>query len=192
MKYKIFYQENNKIKIKTINNTNTKQFPSNIIKIEEVKNLKDYTNITFSSYKDVIDIFKELTIILDTNLSLSQGIDILLKGNQNNKIHQVLLTIHNALQNAQPIYLALKKHQNYIGDLPILFFQLGEQNADMKGTISALSKILIENQNSRKQFFDALSYPIFLTITLFLSVVIIFNFVIPQLLSSFRNIPRHQ
>ncbi len=180
MKLKIFYQENSKIKTKTIDDANINNFPKNIIQIKQIKQLKDYFTISYSSYDDVVDIFKELNIILNTNLSLSQSIKILMHGNKNNKIQKVLYSIHNALENAQPIYQSLEKYKNYIGSLPILFFQLGEENSDIKSSINALSTILIENQKSRKQFLGALSYPLFLTITLFMSVSIIFNFVVPQ------------
>ncbi len=180
MKLKIFYQKNGKVKTKIIDETNVKEFPENIIKIKQIKKLKDYFSISFSSYDEVVDIFKELNIILNTNLSLSQSIDILMQGNKNSKIHKVLLSIRTALENAQPVYQALKQHKKYIGSLPILFFQLGEENADIKNSINALSIILIENQKSKKQFISALSYPMLLTVTLFISVTIIFNFVIPQ------------
>ncbi len=180
MKLKIFYQENGKIKTKIVDEVNINDFPNNIIQIKQLKQFKDYFTVSFSSYDDVINIFKELNIILNTNLSLSQSIKILMQGNKNNKIQKVLYSIYNALENAQPIFQALEKHKNYIGSLPILFFQLGEENADIKNSINALSTILIENQESKKQFLNALSYPIFLTITLLISVSIIFNFVIPQ------------
>lgn len=180
MKLKVFYQEDHKLTTKIIDTFNTKLLPQNIIKIKEQRNLMDYLSLPFSSYTDVVDIFKELNIILNTNLSLSQSIEILLQGNQNPKIQQLLLSIQNALKNATPVYIALEKHKRYIGELPILFFKLGENNADIKNSINALSIILIENQQSKKQFINSLSYPLFLTFTLFVSVVIIFNFVIPQ------------
>ncbi len=180
MKLRIFYQENNQIKNKIYKRDEPETFPKNIIKIKQIKNLKDYFNISLSSYDEVVDLFKELSIILNTNLSLDQSIDILLQGNKDKKIQEVLITIQDALENAQPIHKALKKHKDYIKDLPILFFQLGIENGDIKNSINILSKILIENQKSKKQFVSALTYPIILIVTLFISVGIIFNFVIPQ------------
>ncbi len=192
MELKILYQENNKLKTTLIKESSNILMPKNIIKIEKIRNIDNQFYNYFSSYDEVVDMFEELSLILSTNLSLSQSVDILLQGNTNTKIQEVLISIKNALENAKPIHQALEEHKSYIGTLPILFFKLGIQNANINDSIKALCIILSEKQKAKKKFISALSYPIFLTIVLFLSVVVIFNFVLPQLLSSFRNIPRHQ
>ena len=179
-KIKIFYQENSVLKSIIIAENEIVKFPQNIIKIEELKSLKEYLKFSFTSYSSVIDIFKELSIILNTQLSLIQAINILLEGNQDKMINEVLLTMKLALENGQPIHLALEKYKNNIGYLPILFFKLADTNGNIKDSINALSIILIENQQAKKKFVNALNYPIVLTITLFLSTVLIFNFVIPK------------
>jgi type II secretory pathway component PulF len=96
------------------------------------------------------------------------------------KINKLLLSMQKSLENAIPVYKSLKQYENFIGTLPILFFELAHKNGDIKSSVDALSKILIENQNSKKKITQALRYPMFLTITLLISVGIIFNFVIPQ------------
>lgn len=177
MKFKIYYQENNKLK--TLISDTTDQ-PLNIIKIVEIKEFKEYFNYKSMPYSLVVDLFKEMSIILNTNLTLEESIDILLQGNNHQVINDILLTIKTALYNAQPIHLALKKHKNILGNLPILFFQLAQNNGNIKDSISALSTILIENQKSKKQFLDALKYPIVLLISLIISMGIIFHFVLPR------------
>jgi general secretion pathway protein F len=128
----------------------------------------------------VVDVFKELSIILDTHLSLDEAIDILLKGNLDKQIKNILFTMRYALQNGQPIAKALEQHKRLIGVLPILFFDLGFKNGNLQESIKALSIILIENQKAKKQFVSALSYPIVLLVTLFIATILIFKFVIPK------------
>lgn len=180
MKLKIFYQENGIVKQILIDKNHTTQLPNNIIKIQEIKKFKDYFNTSFSSYNNVINIFKELSIILNTNISLDEALHILVEGNCEPKINDILLTMQNALENGKSISLALEKYRKDIGDLPILFFNLGHNNGNIKDSINALCIILIQNQKAKKQFMEALSYPIILTITLFLSTMLIFNFIVPK------------
>ncbi len=180
MKLKIFYQDNNNIKSIVLKEYNLNKFPHNIIKIEKVKYLKDYFNISFNSYNDVINIFKELNMILQNDISLDEAIDILLNGNHIDKINEILYTIRNALKNAQPINESLEKYKNYIGSLPILFFKIGIQNGNIKESIDALCIILEKNTRIKKQFFNAINYPIILLIALSISIGLIFSFVLPR------------
>ena len=180
MKAKITYQENKKIKQMTIDNYTNTQLPSNIIKIQEIRSFKDYFNITFTSYDNIIDIFKELSLILDTNLSLNEALIILIDGNKDIVINKILTTMQTAIKNGQPISNALDIHKKTIGILPILFFEIANNNGNIKDSMKALSVVLEENQKAKKQFLNALSYPFVLTITLFMALILIFNFVIPK------------
>jgi len=179
MKFKVVYQQNHQIKSTIIANMQDKM-PNNIIKISKIKTIKDYFSLPFYSYKEIIEIFKELSLILNTNISLGEALHILIKGNDDKKIDEILMTIKSAIDNGRPIYKALEQHRKYIGDLPILFFNLGDSSGNMKESINALSVLLIENQKAKKKFSDALSYPLVLTITLIISIILIFNFVIPK------------
>ena len=180
MKVKITYQENLEIKNITIDNYANVKLPSNIIKIQEIKSFKDYFNISFTSYDNIIDIFKELSLILDTNLPLNEALTILIEGNKDNKMHEILTTIQTAIKNGQSISRALEIHKRTIGILPILFFEIANTNGNIKDSIKALSVVLEENQKAKKQFINALSYPFVLIVTLFLAMILIFNFVIPK------------
>jgi type II secretory pathway component PulF len=157
-----------------------KKLPPNIIKIKKIKNLRDYFNITFSSYDDVVDTFKELSMILDTHISLNEALTILLQSSENKKVNDVLTTMQIAIQNGQSISKALEQHTKYIGYLPVLFFNIVDNNGNIKDTVRTLCTVLVESQKAKKKFLQALSYPIVLLISLVFSLIVIFNFVIPK------------
>ncbi|VAY87448.1 MSHA biogenesis protein MshG [hydrothermal vent metagenome] len=179
-KIKIWYQEKQKLKYKTANSQVSFELPPNVIKIEKIKKLTQYIDVSFSSYNNVVNIFEELSIILNTNLALNDALTILIKGNRDLKMNTILYSMKRALENGKPISFALERYRKYIGYLPILFFDLGYANGNIKESISALSIILKENQKTKKQFVEALSYPFVLLATLLISIVLIFNFVIPR------------
>jgi general secretion pathway protein F len=175
---KIYHQENGKLKI-TVGTLEDKSTIPNVIKIKAIKYL-GFLYFSYIPYSRVVNIFQELSIILNTNLPLNEAIEILLKNNYDKKIKDILLTIKISQENGRSVAKALEKYKKYIGILPILFFNLGFKNSSLKNSISALSTVLQENQRAKKKFIDALTYPFILIITFFISIIIIFNFVLPK------------
>ena len=179
MKLKVYYQENKILKSKFIYN-DSDLYPNNIVIIKPIKNLSYYLNMTYSSYDDVVNLFKELNLILQTNISLGEAIDILLQSGQTIKIKEILESMKISIANAQPLNDVLERYKRYLTMLPALFFKLSNINGNVKDSIYALSLILIENQRAKKKILNALAYPIVLAITLFLSFIFVFNFVLPN------------
>ena len=178
MKLKVYYQQNNQLKTTIIDKHES--FPLNTVTIQPVKNIKDYFNLEFYAYDEIVNLFKELNMILQTNLSLGEAIDILLQSTQHKKINEILKTIKLSIHNAQPIDIALLKYKKHLKLLPILFFKLASQNGNIKDSIDALSVVLVENQKAKKKILSALSYPIVLSITLLVSFVFVFSFILPN------------
>lgn len=97
-KYKIIYQNNNKIKNITLEAKNKSElkkldnYPKNIIDIKEKNRINFNLDIEFFSNnkKLVYELFSSLSIMLNSNLTLSQSINILLKTKQDKKIYNIL------------------------------------------------------------------------------------------------------
>ena len=176
MKYKIWYQKNNKIVSKNIDNLDS--LPPNIIKIKPL--YKDKTILFKSNKSDLIACFYEISMMLDAKLQLADAIDILLQSNNTNVIQEMLLKIEYSLKSGQSISDSLKSMENKIGYLPILFFKLGEKSNKMDIAISALHKILLEEYNIKQKILKALKYPLVLFISIVVSLIIIFLFVVPK------------
>jgi len=176
---KIYHQKDGKLEL-TVSTQDKQLNIENIVKIKPIINLLDYFQFSHISYEQIVDIFKELGIILDTHLSLNEAIEILLKGNYDKKINTILNTIKTAQENGQQVSKALEIHKKQLGVLPILFFDLGFKNSNIKDSVKALNIILKEGQEAKKKFVDALSYPLILTITFCISIILIFEFVLPK------------
>jgi len=185
-KYKIIYQDNNKIKniileannqdeLKTLAN-----YPNNIIDIKQ-KSKIDF-NIEFfqNNLKIVYEFFSSLSIMLNSNLTLSQSVSLLLKTKQDKKIYNILKIIEDSLKNAKQIDIALKNYQSFLGDTSILFLKLGIENGNIKESINSLVELLAQEQQSKEKFKDIIRYPIMLLSALFISIMMIFIYVIPN------------
>ncbi|WP_198305611.1 type II secretion system F family protein [Arcobacter vandammei] len=188
-KYKIIYQENQKINelILETDNINSSKKPKNILKIVELK--KD---LEFSFFKRrKIDnkslnlIFYELNLMLNSNINIADAIDILIK----NKKDKNILLFLSSLKNS---FIEQNSSKNNFDSFSInpLFKQFSKilfEGGDISLNISAISKLLREIEDIKKAFYKAISYPIFLLISFILSLFSIFIFVVPNFKTIFMQ-----
>ncbi|QKF73894.1 type II secretion/transformation system, F protein [Aliarcobacter faecis] len=188
-KYKIIYQKNQNIKelILECNDINIEKKPKNILKIIELKRSFD-----FNYFKKIrVDdkslnlLFYELNLMLSSNINIADAIDILIK---NKKDKNVLLFLES-LKNSFIEQNSVKNNFDNFRINPLFkqFSKILFQGGDIALNIEAISKLLIEINEIKKRFYKAISYPIFLLITFFISLLSIFLFVVPNFKTIFMQ-----
>lgn len=186
MKYKIRYQDNKKLHTITMEANsaeslkNMDKYPSNVIKIRELKELKlDF--FKFKNYKkDVYEFFTQLDIMLSANLTFSQSVDLLLESKQEKKIEEIIKVIQQSLSSSLSIEKALLNYKKYLGETSLLFLKLGFENGNIKESIHSLVEILEEDIKSSDKLSEVMRYPTILIISLFISIGMIFLYVLPN------------
>ena len=181
-KYKIKYQNKNEIKeiIFETSNLSNEKIPANIIEIKEYKN---YFSSEFFRKKRINDkkinlLFYELNLMLQANINLSEALDILIKNKKDKSIIGFLEALKYSFSNAKPIEENLNDFK--INNLVIAFLKVSQDNGNITLNIRALSNLLLENYEIKRNFIKAISYPIILIISFILSLISIFFFVIPK------------
>ncbi len=181
-KYKIKYQDKNEIKelVLETSNLSNEKIPVNIIEIKEYKN---YFDIEFFRKKRINDkkinlLFYELNLMLQANINLSDAIDILIKNKKDKNITDFLEVLKYSFSNAKSIEENLNNFK--INSLIIAFLKISQENGNIALNIKALSNLLLENYEIKRNFIKATSYPIILIISFILSLISIFFFVIPK------------
>ena len=187
-KYKIHYQENQKIKSKVIISDDLKKekLPENIVKIKKIKKLqfKNIKIVNKANEEQIIELFIQLSIMLDSNILLIDAIRILQKSIKNDYLSDILVSMESALQNGRPIYKALEKYEKDLNPIIIPFFMIFEKNGNIKAVIVALSTLLKIRLKNKKELKNSLRYPLIVMITFILALSLIFIFVVPK----FENI----
>lgn len=181
-KYKIKYQSEEKIEkiILETSDLSKEKLPKNIIEIKEYKN---YLKIDFRRKKRINEkklnlLFYELSLMLQSNINISDALDILIKNKKDKQIVEFLNTIKYSLSNGKAIDKNLENFK--INQIILSFLKISQDTGNIVLNIKALSKLLIENQEIKKSFYKAIFYPIILVISFFLSLFAIFSFVIPK------------
>ncbi|MCT7587769.1 type II secretion system F family protein [Aliarcobacter butzleri] len=188
-KYKIKYQKDEKIEemiLKTSDLTN-ENLPQNILEIKEQESLKiNFKRKIKIDNKKINLLFYELNLMLQANINFSDALDILIKNKNDKDIVKLLQIIKESFSSGKSIDENLKEFN--INHLVISFLKNCQNSGNITLNINALSKLLIENSELKKSFYKAISYPIFLFITFFLSIVTIFTFVIPKFKTIFFQV----
>jgi len=186
-KYKIVYQENNKLKsiiIQAISLEKLKQdvnYPKNIISINQRKEYKlVYIKSKLTTQK-FLYLLQEINIMLEAKIQFPDAIDILLdQYNINTYEHSLLETISDALFNAISIHKALLKYKKDLPSIVIPIFQIAEAKGDIKVAVESLYIILSKKQYYKQLIISKLTYPLILLASLLIAVAIIFIYVIPK------------
>ena len=181
-KFKVKYQDGNIVKelILETENLSNEKLPINIIEISKYKSYFDFKLFKKKSLNDkkINLLFYELNLMLQANINISDALDILIKNKSDRNIIDFLQVMKYSLSNGKNIGESLSNFS--INHIIVAFLKISQDNGNIASNIKALSNLLIENQEIKKSFIKAISYPIILIISFFFSLVSIFTFVIPK------------
>ena len=181
-KYSIKYQDGNDLKelILETSNISNEILPQNIISIKEYKKS---LNLDFFRKKRINEkklnfLFYELNLMLQANININDALDILIKNKKDKNILEFLRAIKYSLSNGKSISENLDNFQ--INHIVLSFLEISQKYGNLASNMKALSQLLTEDSEIKKSFIKAISYPIILIISFFISLISIFTFVIPK------------
>ncbi len=188
-KYNITYQKNGEIKNQIVTDIELELIKKEF-DILTIKPKKSIFEIKFKNRikvpkKELLLIFFELNLMLESNINISDAIDILIKSKKNKKTQKFLQAMNYALSNSMPISEVLDEFviEDFVKD----FLNISQNSSNLARNVDAIYHLLKEQDSIKKSFYKALGYPIFLFFTFLASLFIIFSFVIPSFKSIFQN-----
>jgi len=185
-RYKITYQENGRIRSKTIIafELEEQKISKNILDISEQKSFSFSKKISIDK-NSLKDLFYELNLMLKANINISDALKILIKNRQDKNIIDFLQTINYSLSNSKPIKKGLERFK--IDTNIKAFLEISQNSGNLGLNIEAIYVFLDETIQMKKSFYKAISYPIFLLLSFFSSVMAIFLIVVPNFKSIFAQ-----
>ncbi|WP_164967651.1 type II secretion system F family protein [Arcobacter sp. CECT 8985] len=178
MKYKIIYQNNNKLFSKIIDTQNlkTENLPKNVIKIKRVYS-DFFTKKKSISNKQIYQLFYEIDMMLQANININNALNIICKNRKSNVLKQFCKELLDSIQSGNGLSI---KYENFIIDKSVInFFNLINKKGNINLAISTLVKLLQFDLQMKNELKKAFSYPFVLLITLCLCFFSIFYFVLP-------------
>lgn len=155
----------------------------------KVENIEEANNIFFKKrLKDSILLifYKELSILLDSNISLQNAIKELEKSAKSD-LKIFLNNISKLLNSGQNLTSAFKNSSFYFNNTELTLLELAEHSGELAKIFAKLCELKEKKIENLKKLKKALSYPCFVFITLIFAFCAIILLILPQFKNLFNE-----
>jgi len=138
--------------------------------------------------KDLLVFFRQLAVVLQSGVPLSQGLDLLADNMTNKKFSICISRIAARLSAGEELSLCLKQYPKVFAPITIGLIEAGEAGGILDMVLDRIALLMEEQAKIRGQIIGALVYPV-LVLVLALSVSLgLLIFIVPKFKDMFDNI----
>jgi type II secretory pathway component PulF len=127
----------------------------------------------------------ELALLLGNGVKLDRGLAILGSTQRSAALGRVVRTLNESLRRGLPLSEAMGAFPTLFNPLYLNLVALGEASGDLASVFRRLSEDLQFQGELRRKLSQALTYPALIFVVCLLSIVFVFNFIVPQLATLF-------
>ncbi|MBI4226635.1 type II secretion system F family protein [Candidatus Roizmanbacteria bacterium] len=139
------------------------------------------------SFNDVVDLTRQLAIMLDAGLTLIDALDILKKQITKPNLLNVLENLDKEIRAGRNFSSALSLYPQYFSGLYISLVKSGEASGKLSDILIRLSDNLEKERAFRGKLRGALIYPAFIIVGMVVVAFVMITFVIPKLLELYKE-----
>jgi len=146
-------------------------------------------NISFRSRKvDLVSFTNELASLLTAGLPLDRGLQILAEISEQSKAKEIVQSLLKSIREGMSFSEALSKHPNIFPRLYVNMVRAGEAGGILDTVLGRLSDFLESSKELKDHVVSAMIYPLILSITGGISIIILFTFVLPRFSTIFAEL----
>ncbi|HYD90185.1 MAG TPA: type II secretion system F family protein [Flavobacterium sp.] len=134
------------------------------------------------SYKDLVFLTRELSILLNASVPIVQALHILTRQVKNPRLSEIIAEIADNVEGGMPLSQALTPHQKIFGNLFVSLVKTGEVSGTLDKSLTYIADELEKDYVLRSKIKGALAYPIFVLVAMSLVMGLLFTFVMPKML----------
>src|SRR3989344_901206 len=157
-----------------------------VISIKDDKESKSILSMSFFekvSNKDMVILSRQISTLFDAQVSALKSFTMLAANTENNLLGCKLIEVGDDLQAGFSISGALAKHPDIFSNFYINMVKVGEETGKLNQTFLYLAEYLDRQYSLTSKTRNALIYPVFVIITFFVVMILMFVVVIPKLSS---------
>ena len=155
-----------------------------IISIRDEKEHKSILSISFFekvSNKDVVILSRQIATLFEAQVSALKSFTMLAANTENKLLSRKLMEVGDDLQAGISISGALAKHPDVFSNFYVNMVKVGEETGKLNETFLHLAEYLDRQYSLTSKTRNALIYPVFVVITFFVVMTLMFVIVIPKL-----------
>ncbi len=131
----------------------------------------------------------ELALLLENGVRIDRGLEILRRGASNPPMHRLLDGLLQSLKQGNQLSVAVAEWPQVFDPLYVNLLALGEASGQLAAVFRRLADDLGFRRDLRRKVITAVTYPLVILTVCVISLLFIFNFVVPNLASLFADYP---
>jgi type II secretory pathway component PulF len=136
---------------------------------------------------DIEFLTSELSVLLDAGLKIDKGIELLRKTSKKPALIKLLTKLSSELKSGKQLSQALAASGTLFDPLYINLVGIGEATGNLANVFRELATDLAFRRELQQKIITALMYPMIILVVCLLSVVFIFNYVVPNMSGLFEG-----
>ncbi len=137
--------------------------------------------------KDIVVFTRQLSTLIEADMPLAEGLRTLAQQSEKAGLKKIVLEVALAIEGGSSLSAALAMHPKLFTSFYIKLVQAGEITGKLQGSLLYLADYLEQSQSINSKIKGALTYPAFVVSALILVGLIMAIYVLPQLLSVFKE-----
>ncbi|MBI2051939.1 type II secretion system F family protein [Candidatus Roizmanbacteria bacterium] len=143
--------------------------------------------LTRVSFNDIVDLTRQLAIMLNAGLTIVDSLEILKKQLQKESLQRIIVDIDKRIKSGETFSSALSNYPQYFPNLYISLVRSGEASGKLADILLRLSDDLEKRREFNGKLKGALIYPIIVLVAMVSVIFIMVTFVVPRLLNLYKD-----
>lgn len=160
-----------------------------IVEIKQQTDLKkQFQGLTDStSFNDVVDLTRQIAIMLNAGLTLIESLSILKKQLDRPSLLKLVTSIDESIKAGESFSASLSQHPKVFSNLYISLVKAGEASGKLDEILLKLADNLEKERAFKSKIKGALIYPVIVVIAMLIVMFVMMTFVMPQLLNLYKE-----
>lgn len=137
--------------------------------------------------RDMEYLTSELTLLLESGVKFDKAVDLLSKAKAQSPMGEVLGSISGKLKSGSTIADAFAGFGDLFNKLYVNLLKIGEESGALAQVFKGLSRDIKYRNDLRQTIVQATTYPTIILMVCILSIVFIFNFIVPKMAVLFED-----
>ncbi|MEK7616157.1 MAG: type II secretion system F family protein [Patescibacteria group bacterium] len=139
------------------------------------------------SRKDLIVFTRQLATLIEADVPLLEGLNILYKQTERNSFRKIIGVVIGNIEGGASLSTAFAEHERVFDNFFTSMIHVGEVAGKMQETLSYLADYLERTASLNSKIRGAMFYPAFVLLSLVVVSIVMMTTVIPQLLTIIRD-----
>ncbi|HCG5273770.1 TPA: type II secretion system F family protein [Vibrio parahaemolyticus] len=130
----------------------------------------------------------QLSLLLKSGLKIDKALEVLAENAPNAKIQSILEEVDIGVKQGRELWRCMSEHPTAFPNLYVEMVKIGEASGRLTEVFSKLAENLKFQRELSKKITQAMVYPMFILLVCVVSLVAIFNFVVPSMSGLFESL----